>query len=204
METATMLTTVLVALITAVIGPVVVAWARVKFTPSKPLEDKVKESIEAYAIVERELGELFSDLGCDRVWLAQFHNGGNFYPSGKSMIRFSFIFESHSRDVPSIKHVYQNLPASLFTKPLNHLLHNGYLKAKSNSNNDEFGLNSQLEETQTNKLYIIGLFSTQGKFVGMLGVGYKEEHKVTAEEWTQINQKAGATTLLLENYFQKV
>ena len=199
-----MITTVLVALITAVIGPVVVAWARVKFTPPKPVKDKVKESIEAYAIVEKELEELFDDLGCDRVWLAQFHNGGNFYPSGKSMIRFSFIFESHSTDVPSIKHVYQNLPASLFTKPLNHLLRNGYLKAKVDSVKDEFALNAQLQETKTHKLYIIGLFSTQGKFVGMLGIGYKDEHKVTPDEWTQINQKAGATTLLLENYFQKV
>ena len=199
-----MLTTILVALITAVVGPLVVAWARVKFVVAKPAPDNVKESIEAYTIVEKELEELFADLGCDRVWLAQFHNGGNFYPSGKSMIRFSFIFESHSRDVPSIKHVYQNLPASLFTKPLNHVLRNGYLKAKSDSKTDEYALNSQLEETQTNKLYIIGLFTTQGKFIGMLGVGYKEDHKVTTSEWTQINQKAGATTLLLENYFQKV
>ena len=92
-----MLTTILVALITAVVGPLVVAWARVKFVAAKPVLDNVKESIEAYTIVEKELEELFADLGCDRVWLAQFHNGGNFYPSGKSMIRFSFIFESNGR-----------------------------------------------------------------------------------------------------------
>lgn len=201
MEAITLVSAVAVAFITSVLGPVVVAWAKLKFAAPK---DKVKESIEAYTIVEKELQELFVDLNCDRVWLAQFHNGGNFYPSGKSMIRFSFIFEAHSNNVPSIKHTYQNLPASLFTKPLNHLLNNGYLKAKSNNAKDEFGLNSQLEEAETNKLYIIGLFSTQGKFIGMLGVGYKEDHKVDAEEWTQINQKAGATTLLLENYFQKL
>ena len=32
-----------------------------------------------------------NDLDCDRVWIAQFHNGGNFYPTGhlktKSKVR---------------------------------------------------------------------------------------------------------------------
>lgn len=198
-----MLTTIAVALITAVIGPVVVTWARAKFIPEGPTKDNVKESIEAYAIVEQELEELFADLNCDRVWLAQFHNGGNFYPSGKSMIRFSFIFEANSNEVPSIKHIYQSLPASLFTKPLNHLLKEEYLKTTLDDGN-LFGLKGQLEDARTDTLYIVGLFNTQRKFIGMLGIGYKEPYKLTRDEWSEINQKAGATTLLLENYFQKV
>lgn len=199
-----MFTTIVVALITAVFGPIAVAWARAKFTPTPPSRDNVKESIEAYAIIEEELEELFSDINCDRVWLAQFHNGGNFYPSGKSMIKFSFIFEQHSREVPSIKHVYQNLPASLFTKPLNQLLHKEYLKASIEDVEDRFGLNNQLEEAQTSTLYIVGLFNTQRKFIGMLGIAFKEPYKLTRDQWSEINQKAGATTLLLDNYFQKI
>lgn len=197
-----MLTTIAVALITAVIGPIVVAWTKAKFTPEST-QDKVKESIEAYSIVEQELEELFADLGCDRVWLAQFHNGGNFYPSGKSMIRFSFIFESNSNEVPSIKHIYQNLPASLFTKPLNHLLKEEYLKTTLDDGN-KFGLKGQLEEARTHTLYIVGLFNTQRKFIGMLGIGFKDPYKLDRDQWSEINQKAGATTLLLENYFQKI
>ncbi len=198
-----MLTTIVVALITAVIGPLVVAWTRAKFlTPNA--KDNVKESIEAYSIIEAELEELFADVNCDRVWLAQFHNGGNFYPSGKSMIKFSFIFEQHSREVNSIKHVYQNLPASLFTKPLNELLNKEYLKASLTDPLDKFGLNTQLEEAQTKTLYIVGLFNTQGKFIGMLGVAFAEDYKLTRDQWSEINQKAGATTLLLDKYFQKV
>lgn len=199
MENIAIPVAIIVALITSIVGPLFVAWAKSTFIKS-PEKDKVKESIEAYTLVEGELEELFADLNCDRVWLAQFHNGGNFYPSGKSMIRFSFIFEAHSNEVPSIKHIYQNLPASLFTKPLNKLLSEEYLKATIEDEKDPYSLKAQLEDTNTNTLYIVGLFNTQRKFIGMLGIGFKDKYKLTRDQWSEINQKAGAATLLLENY----
>ena len=38
----------------------------------------------------------------------------------------------------------------------------------------------------------------------MLGIGFKDPYKLDRDQWSEINQKAGATTLLLENYFQKI
>ena len=62
MESITMLTTILVALITAVFGPIAVAWAKKRFE-SKPTKDPLDESIELNKLVDEQLDIILEDLG---------------------------------------------------------------------------------------------------------------------------------------------
>ena len=70
---------------------------------------------------------MMEELECDRIWLSQFHNGGNFYPTGKSIQKFSVFYEFVTPGTPSIKSIFQNIPVSLFNQPMSHLYENGEL-----------------------------------------------------------------------------
>ena len=86
----TMLTTIIVALITAVVGPIVVEWVKSKIKKHEQEEkpSPVKEAIDINEIIDHQLDTIMDEIGCDRIWLAQFHNGGHFYPTGKSIQKF--------------------------------------------------------------------------------------------------------------------
>jgi len=71
MTTLAMLTTIIVALITAVIGPVIVEWAKAKMA-KKPKISSVKEAIDLNELVDGQLDVMMDELGCDRIWIGQY------------------------------------------------------------------------------------------------------------------------------------
>ena len=92
MTTLSTITTIIVALITAVIGPLIVAWVQLKLA-TKPKISPVKEAIDLNELVDHQLDMLMDELECSRIWIGQFHNGGHFYPTGKSIQKFSIFYE---------------------------------------------------------------------------------------------------------------
>ena len=77
------ITAVIVAFITAVIGPIAMTWVKNKLERKK--QDPLAEAIEHNALIDHQVDNLFDQLNCDRVWISQFHNGGHLYPTGKSL-----------------------------------------------------------------------------------------------------------------------
>ena len=122
-----MITTITVALITAVIGPAVLEWIRLKFNKLPNKESLMKEAIDLNELVDHQLDGMMEILECDRIWIAQFHNGGHFYPTGKSIQKFSLFYEKVSPNTQSIQHIFQNIPVSLFPKALSKLYKDGEL-----------------------------------------------------------------------------
>ena len=108
--------TILIALITAIIGPIVVEWAKTRFFNRKSKVDVLGESITTDEKVDQQLEILLEELKCDRICVAQFHNGGHFYPTGKSIKKFSIFYERVTEKASSIKEIFQNIPVSLFPK----------------------------------------------------------------------------------------
>ena len=141
MEPLTMLTTILVALITAVFGPIAVAWAKKKFETKLPIKDPVDEAIELNSIVDNQITHILEELEADRVWVAQFHNGGHFYPTGKSIQKFSIFYEKYIPGISSIQHTFQNIPVSLFPKAMAALYSDGEL-AIPDFNREDYDLTS--------------------------------------------------------------
>ena len=87
-----MLTTVLVALITAVFGPILVNWVKLKME-SKDTSHPMRDALETSTLIDTQLEQIMEELECDRIWIAQFHNGGIFYPTGRSIQKFSIFYE---------------------------------------------------------------------------------------------------------------
>lgn len=202
MEPLTMLTTVLVALITAVFGPIAVAWAKKKFDSSTPI-NPVNEAIEMNSLIDEQLDGLLEEMDADRVWIAQFHNGGHFYPTGKSIQKFSVFYEKLAFDAKSIQHTFQNIPVSLFPKAMAELYREGEIAISTFEEGKDYDLESFSKPFGTKSIYMIALSDLHDRFIGVLAISYNDEYKFTKEDWIFIRQKAGVIGTLLDGYLNK-
>jgi hypothetical protein len=199
-----MITTIAVALITAVIGPAVLEWVKLKFNKQPSKESLMKETIDLNELVDYQLDNMIEVLGCDRIWVAQFHNGGHFYPTGKSIQKFSLFYEKVSPNTQSIQHIFQNIPVSLFPKALAKLYKDGELGILNSSINENYDLHSFACDYGTKSFYMLAIDDLDNHFIGVIGIAFNnKEHKLTKEEWIFIRQKVGAIGSLLTEYLNK-
>jgi len=200
MTTLAMLTTILVALITAVIGPLLMTWFKNKLEKS-PKVSSVKEAIDLNELVDHQLDMLMDEIGCDRIWIGQFHNGGHFYPTGKSIQKFSLFYEKVSPNTNAIQHIFQQIPVSLFPKALSKLYKDGELSIVDYKKDETYDLSLFHKEFDTKSFYMIAIDDLDGHFIGLMGIAFNDkEHKLAKEEWIFIRQKVGAIGSLLTNY----
>jgi len=81
------------AFLTGVVGPIFYLIVSKHLQKEKDKKrDIVKENISSVSLISDELEEIREEFKGDRVWIAQFHNGGNFYPTGKSIQKFSIFY----------------------------------------------------------------------------------------------------------------
>jgi hypothetical protein len=199
MEHLAMLTTIAVALITAVFGPIAMAWAKRQFETKPTDKNLVDEAIELNSLVDEQLGVILKELDADRVWIAQFHNGGHFYPTGKSIQKFSIFYEKTTPNTQSIQTTFQNVPVSLFPKAMATLYKEGEISIPTYSGED-YDLTSVSRPYGTKSFYMISLNDLHDKFIGVVSISYDTEYKLSKEDWIFIRQKAGVIGTLLDEY----
>jgi hypothetical protein len=193
-----MSTELIVALIssafTAIIGPIAVHIVKNKLEKSKT--DLLRESIENNSLVSNKVEEIKESTKADRVWITQFHNGGTFYPTGKSIQKFSMFYETVSQNTESIQASFQQIPISLFSKSINHLLEHDII-AISDFKDDAiatYGLKYIAEESGCKSGYLFAIRSIEGKFVGILGIDFvKRKTNLSSEDMQHLLVEA--TTL---------
>lgn len=191
----------LVTTISAIVGPVVVAkYKHYLYTKSKKV-DPIVSSIKANMLVEEQLEQLKNELDGCRVWLSQFHNGGNFYPTGKSIQKFSIFHEISKPGVKSISEIYKNIPVSLFTKPFMHMYENSEILISNYSKDDTFGLSTFAEGTGAKSSYMFALKSINDEFIGTIGIEYCNRAKnLSDDQLTEARTKAISIGTLLSTY----
>jgi hypothetical protein len=202
MTTFAMFSTIIVALITAVIGPLLLTWFKNKLeTKTKP--SSVKEAIDLNELVDNQLDQLMEEIECDRIWIGQFHNGGHFYPTGKSIQKFSIFYEKLTPATGAIQHIFQQIPVSLFPKALSKLYKDGELAVVSYEKDETYDLNIFSRDYGTKSFYMIAIDDLNGHFIGLMGIAFNDkEHKLSREEWIFIRQKVGAIGSLLTDYLK--
>ena len=198
MEPLMMITTIVVALITAVFGPIALEWARNYFR-TKPIKSPIQEAIDVNEVVDNQLETILNYLNCNRVWVAQFHNGGHFYPTGKSIQKFSVFYEKTGPGVQSIQHTFQNVPVSLFPKAMSELYKAGEVSIPSYEGED-YDLAGVSAPYGTKSFYMIALDDLHDRFIGVVALAFNQERKLSKEDWIFIRQKAGVIGTLLDEY----
>lgn len=191
---------VVIAIITSVVGPAIVEWVK-KRRENKP-KDPLGDAIQHNSVIEHQLDLIFKELECDQVYIAQFHNGGHFYPTGKSIQKFSVFYEVVTPGTPSLKTIFQNIPVSLFSRPLSMLYENGEIAVEDTTHMiDEVGLESFCPASLYKSIYLLTLTDLDDRIIGVMGIYYSEKkHKITKDEWIFIRQKIGAIGNIMSNY----
>ena len=183
------------AFLTGVVGPVLYLLVQKYLLKEKnKSRDIVKENITSVSLISDELEQIREEFKGDRVWIAQFHNGGNFYPTGKSIQKFSIFYEVTKAGVSSIAHTFSNIPCSLYPKAFEHMMGgkgifiNDYKDPKVAT----YGLKGAAESVGTKATYLVPLFTLDEKYIGNIGVDFVSKKKrLTKDEWEHLQIKAG-------------
>ena len=194
-----------VALVTAVlssiIGPIAVYYVQ-QLTERKK-KDLLGESMETNELIIGKMESIREDYKSDRVWLLQFHNGGHFYPTGKSIQKFSMVYEVMGNSVMPCQHQFQNIPVSLFSKGIN-LLHKGNvicIPDATHGDKQYEGVTSVVPGADVKSTYLFPLFNIKNEFIGIVGVDFTD-HLIDLDvsQLTDIEVEISTIGGVLHNY----
>jgi hypothetical protein len=179
-----MSTEVIVAFISGVLGPIILLYTKNKLEKKKEMPDMVKETLLVSELITTKIEHIKEEFKADRVWITQFHNGGHFYPTGKSMAKFSVIYETVSQNTNSIQSNFQNIPVNLFSKSINYLLENDVIQIHDYKDESvaTHGLKYIAEDTGCKSGYLFSIKTIDNKFIGTLGLDFsKRKTKLDVE-----------------------
>lgn len=194
------------AFIVSAIGPTVVEWAKLKLAKPEPITDPVKEELVKSCIIDREIEIIMDTLGADRVWISQFHNGGKFLHSTKSIQKFSIFHEVNVSGVSPVAHTFRNIPASLYSRAFDELLKNGsiFIADFQDETIATFGLKGGAEAVGTRASYVFALFNLgTNEFMGTLGVDWvKKPKQLKQEQLAYLSAEANRLSGYISNFLQ--
>ena len=197
---------IIVAFITGVLGPVLLLFIKNKLEKKSEKPDMVLETLKVSELVMTKLDHIKEEFKGDRVWVAQFHNGGNFYPTGKSMAKFSIIYESVAPSVSSIQGNFHNIPVNLFSRSINQLLEKDIIEIPDFKDETiaTFGLKYIAEDTGCKSGYLFAIKCIEGRFIGMLGIDYtKKKIKLNEESVNDLLVQSTSIGGVLMNHLQQ-
>ena len=198
---------IIAAFLTGIVGPALyLVINKVIIKRSLKAKCKVREAIVDTTIINNELDQIRDEFEGDRVWISQFHNGGNFYPTGKSIQKFSIFYEVMSNGVSSVAHTFSNIPCSLYPKTFEVLMDGKgiFINDYKDPSIATYGLKQAAEAVGTKSAFMIPLFTLDGKFMGTIGLDYVgKKRKLTKDEWEHFQIKAGRIAGYLSSYLDK-
>lgn len=178
---------IFVAFLTGVLGPLIILLTTY-FLNSLKVKNKNKRrddfniTISVQQKINYTLNNLQEKYDLDRIWIAQFHNGGNFYPGNKSMKKLSATFESTKPGVSTDIMKLQNLPISFFSNVLTEM------------NETQSGVIVETEGVRENafkdfwlhrgvhRSYMFPIICLEGEFIAILGIDFNDAHGRLSDE----------------------
>jgi len=189
------ITGIIIAFISGVFGPVSVMYIKHLLEKRKPKPDMVTEALRVGELVTSKIDHIREEFNADRVWITQFHNGGNFYPTGKSIAKFSIIYETVNQNVNSIQSNLKNIPVNLFSRSINQLFNNDVIEVADFKDETiaTWGLKYFAEDTGTKSSYQFSIKTIDDKFIGTLGIDFtKRKTKLDMESINHLQVHASS------------
>ena len=187
---------IIVAFITGVLGPILVIYIKERLEKKKVKPDMVMDTLRVSELVNTKIEHIKDEFDADRVWVTQFHNGGNFYPTGKSMAKFSIMYETVNSGVGSVQSNFHNIPVNLFSKSINQLLLNDVIEIPDYKDEKiaTYGLKYIAEDTGCKSGYLFSIKTIDDKFIGTLGLDYtKKKRKLDIESINHLQVHASSS-----------
>jgi hypothetical protein len=196
---------IIVAFITGVIGPIAVMYVKNKLE-KKEKPDMVMDTLRVSELINSKIEHIREEFDADRVWVTQFHNGGNFYPTGKSMAKFSIMYEAVNSGVSSVQTNFHNIPVNLFSKSINQLYNNDVIEIPDYKDETvaTFGLKYIAQDTGCKSGYLFAIKTIDEKFIGTLGLDYtKRKTKLDIEAINHLMVHASSIGGVLMTHLEK-
>ena len=197
---------IVVAFITGVLGPISVLYIKHVLDKRKKKPDIVMDTLRVSELIDQKIEHIKDEFKADRVWISQFHNGGNFYPTGKSIAKFSIMYEVVSVNTPSVQTNFKNIPVNLFSKSINELLINDVIEIEDFKDESvaTFGLKYIAEESGCKSSYMFAIKTIEDKFIGVLSVEYtKDVVRLDMESINHLQVHASSIGGVLMSYLQQ-
>ena len=197
------------AFLTGVVGPLLYLLINKSIEKKKDKKrDKIRETVSNTNLINQELEEIREEFQSDRVWISQFHNGGNFYPTGKSIQKFSIFYEVTRVGVSTLSHIFSNIPCSLYPTAFDHMLNSDqkgiFIPDFKDPKVATFGLKGAAESVGTKSSYVLPLFSLDEKYIGTIGLDYvSKKKKLTKDQWEHFQIKAGRIAGYISTYLNE-
>ena len=195
---------IIIAFITGVISPVTIILLKNRIE-KKNKPDMVEEALKVSELVTNKIDDIREDIKADRVWVTQFHNGGHFYPTGKSITKFSVMYESVNIGVSSMQQNFQNIPVHLFSKSMNRLVSADTIEISDYKDEtiDTYGLKYVAGESGCKSTYLFAIKTIEGKFIGVLGIDFtKRKTKLDDDVINNVMIQCSSLGGVLMNHLQ--
>jgi hypothetical protein len=193
---------IIASFLTGIAGPILLVYFKHRFSrANKEIEKRKKDfkhSLEVQELINTSLNDLQQKFNLDRLWIAQFHNGGNFYPGNKSMKKMSTTFESTAPGIAADIMKMQNLPVSFLSPVLQKLMQKDVTGITIDVYTEEdYALRSFWESRGVQTAYLFAIKCLESDFIGIFGVDFvKRDGFLTDEVYDQLR----AESLLLSGY----
>lgn len=183
-HTLELIVTIIIALITALLGPIAVEYIKTKIN-KKSVGDPVKNELIQSCVINDELEDIRSLFAADRVWITVIHNGGHFLHTNKSIQKFSIMHEVSKPGISSIGMVFKNIPISLFARSVEQQMAGNviYISDVDDETIPTFGLKSAFESVGTKAAISKGVFDIgSGALIGTIGMDFMKPKTLTKEQ----------------------
>lgn len=197
---------IVIAFISGVLGPILLLYIKHLLDRQKAKPDMVMDTLRVSELVNQKIEHIKEEFNADRVWVSQFHNGGNFYPTGRSMAKFSIVYETVGPNTNSVQTNFKNIPVNLFSKSINELYNNNVIEVPDFKDEKiaTFGLKYVAEESNCKSSYLFAIKTIEDKFIGVLSLDYtKRKTKLDMESINHLQNHAASIGGVLMTYLQQ-
>ena len=197
---------IIVAFITGVLGPLSVMYIKFILDKRKKKSDMVMDTLRVSELINHRIDHIKDEFKADRVWISQFHNGGNFYPTGKSMAKFSIMYETVGPNTISVQSSFKNIPVQLFSKSINELYNNDIIEIADFKDETiaTFGLKYIAEESGCKSAYLFAIKTIDDRFIGVMAIDFtKKKTKLDMESINHLQVHASSIGGVLMNYLNQ-
>lgn len=206
---------ILTALITGVIGPVILYYLSSEDDDESEDEDsdnnvittesefRVKErSKKIDSQIKDQLDEIKESLDADRAWIVEFHDKKK---KGKhrnieNLKKFSMVYESVSPGVSTEKENFENLLVSFFIETFRKIIREKELFYEDISDIDNEEIRQMFKQKGNSSMYMFAMETIDDILIGILGVDYvREKEKLTEREKMYLRKQAYSLAGYLQN-----
>jgi len=157
-------------------------------------EEDLGDHIEYAKKVDKELKTILDTIEADRVWIAQFHNGKQYYPpnSGNSMKKLSVTHEVTSAGVSKERNTFSDMLVSFFSEMVLDVSEHDHIRYLASENEESPNeVDVLFRQRGARAMDLCSMKNLDEKLVGVLGVDHmREVPELSEDKIDYLNKKA--------------